>query len=567
MTDAIDLTTEQRTTLSMLLGQFLPGVAVWAYGSRVKWTARPNSDLDLVAFTTPAQHHQVAEIKDALAESNLPFPVDLHVWDEVPERFREIIRKEYVVVQEAKLPESKTSMPGEWPEVTTFANLIEEGALEIGDGYRAKNEELGGDGLIFLRAGHVTDSHINFTGVERFHAALEARVRSKLSMPGDAVVTTKGNSTGRTTFVTSSMPRFVYSPHLSYWRSKDRNRIEGGFLRYWSKGSEFSEQLSGMKASTDMAPYLSLIDQKRLRISLPPIVEQRAIAHILGQLDDKIELNRRMNETLEAMVRTLFKSWFVDFDPVHAKAEGRDSCLPKHLATLFPDSFEDSELGEIPRGWELRTIEELSEQVAMGPFGSSIKISTFVSEGVPVISGQHLRGTLLDDSEFNFITEEHADQLKRSNVQRGDVIFTHAGSIGQVAYIPETSRHERYIISQRQFYMRCNPTKVSPLFIVSYFKTPGGQHRLLANTSSTGVPSISQPVSYLRHLQIVLPPHDLLNIFDSAARSIYRTVAHNENQSRALTSLRDTLLPKLISGELRVQDMNRFEKGMQHGHN
>jgi type I restriction enzyme, S subunit len=183
-------------------------------------------------------------------------------------------------------------------EHTTFAELISEGTLGIGDGYRAKNEELGGDGLIFLRAGHVTDTHIDFDGVERFHAELEPRVRSKLARPGDAIVTTKGNSTGRTAFVSLSMPPFIYSPHLSYWRSKNANRIEGGFLRYWSKGREFADQLAGMKASTDMAPYLSLIDQKRLRISLPAIAEQRAIAHILGTLDDKIELNRRMSATL-----------------------------------------------------------------------------------------------------------------------------------------------------------------------------------------------------------------------------------------------------------------------------
>jgi type I restriction enzyme S subunit len=192
-------------------------------------------------------------------------------------------------------------------------------------------------------------------------------------------------------------------------------------------------------------------------------------------------------------------------------------------------------------GWKLRTIGDLSEQVAMGPFGSSIKVSTFVSEGVPVISGQHLRETLLEDSEFNFITEAHADQLKRSNVKRGDVIFTHAGSIGQVAYIPDTSRYKRYIISQRQFYMRCNPKKMSPLFIASYFKTPIGQHRLLANTSSTGVPSISQPVSYLRHLQIVTPPHDLLSIFDSAAKAIYHvqplTTRTNHGRSQICVTL------------------------------
>jgi type I restriction enzyme S subunit len=243
-------------------------------------------------------------------------------------------------------------------EQYAFAELISPGALEIGDGYRAKNEELGGEGLIFLHAGHVTDTHIDFEGVERFHADLESRVRSKLAKPGDTIVTTKGNSTGRTAFVSPSMPPFVYSPHLSYWRSLDPSRIASGFLRYWCKDPEFATQLAAMKTSTDMAPYLSLVDQKRLQITLPPAGVQRAIAHILGTLDDKIELNRRMNETLEAMAWALFKSWFVDFDPVRAKTEGRDPGPPQPLADLFPDRIEGSELGEIPAGWVVGSVDD-----------------------------------------------------------------------------------------------------------------------------------------------------------------------------------------------------------------
>jgi type I restriction enzyme S subunit len=290
-----------------------------------------------------------------------------------------------------------------------------------------------------------------------------------------------------------------------------------------------------------------------LEIPLPPLAEQKAIAAVLGALDDKIELNRRMNATLEAMARALFQSWFVDFDPVRAKLDGRQPPgLDPATAALFPNEFEDSELGPIPKGWEVRTIEQLAERVAMGPFGSDIKVSTFVPKGIPVVSGQHLRGTLLDDSEFNFVTVEHADRLKRSNVQRGDVIFTHAGSIGQVAYIPETSRYQRYIISQRQFYMRCNHSVISPFYIASYFKTPEGQHRLLANTSSTGVPSISQPVTYLRRLQMVVPPPALLKIFDATVSSIHLKMADNDQQTRTLATLRDTLLPKLLSGALSI---------------
>ncbi len=156
--------------------------------------------------------------------------------------------------------------------------------------------------------------------------------------------------------------------------------------------------------------------------------------------------------------------------------------------------------------WETRKIEEIAEKAGMGPFGSSIRVSTFVSEGIPVISGQHLRGTRLEDLDYNFITHEHADRLRSANVFPGDIIFTHAGNIGQVAYIPNTSRYKRYVISQRQFYMRCNTELADPAFVTYFFQTAEGQHRLLANSSPSGVPSIAQPVTYLRSIEIPLPP-------------------------------------------------------------
>ena len=158
-------------------------------------------------------------------------------------------------------------------------------------------------------------------------------------------------------------------------------------------------------------------------------------------------------------------------------------------------------------GWGSATIEEIAEKVAMGPFGSSIKVETFVSEGVPVISGQHLHGIKVDDTQgFNFISHEHARQLANANVMRGDLVLTYAGNIGQAAYIPDDSKFERYIISQRQFYMRCNRTMVIPEFVALYFRSPAGRHQLLANTSQVGVPMIARPVTYLRTIEIPLPP-------------------------------------------------------------
>jgi len=439
-------------------------------------------------------------------------------------------------------------MAGDRFSRTTFAKLISEGALEIGDGYRAKNEELGGDGLMFLRAGHVTDTHIDFGGVERFHVALETRLQSKLAKPGDAVITTKGNSTGRTTYVTPSMPPFVYSPHLSYWRSLDPSRIAGGFLRYWSKGPEFTNQLAGMKASTDMAPYLSLIDQKRLGITLPPIGEQRAIAHILGTLDDKIELNRRMSETLEAMARALFKSWFVDFDPVRAKAEGRDTGLPKPLADLFPARFVDSELGEIPEDWEVGTLADLS----------------MLNPEVWSKQTRPLRINYVDLSNTKWgrieAATEHAAADAPSRAQRvlrpGDTIVgTVRPGNGSYALVSEGG------LTGSTGFAVLRPSTPQCAQFVYLAATAAESIDALAHLADGGAyPAVSPVV--VAATPVVLPGEGLLSSFSRLAGALLAKIACNERQSRTLAAVRDALLPKLISGESRVRDAERIAAGI-----
>lgn len=157
--------------------------------------------------------------------------------------------------------------------------------------------------------------------------------------------------------------------------------------------------------------------------------------------------------------------------------------------------------------WASRALREVTETVAVGPFGSSIKVETFVKNGVPIISGQHLRGVRLDDSPgYNFISEEHASKLKRSIVGRGDVVLTHAGTIGQVAIIPPSSEYDRYVISQRQFFIRCREDVLDPMFLTCFLRSAPGQHALLANASFSGVPSIAQPSTYVRTLLVPVPP-------------------------------------------------------------
>jgi type I restriction enzyme S subunit len=440
-------------------------------------------------------------------------------------------------------------MAGDRFKQTTFGELITEGALEIGDGYRAKNEELGGDGLIFLRAGHVTDTHIDFDEVERFYAELEPRVRSKLAKPSDVVVTTKGNSTGRTAFVSYSMPSFVYSPHLSYWRSLNPTRIESGFLRYWCKGPEFGDQLTGMKASTDMAPYLSLVDQKRLRITLPPLSEQRSIAHILGTLDDKIELNRRMNETLEAIARALFKSWFVDFEPVGAKAKGRDPGLAKPLADLFPAAFEDSELGEIPAGWNVKTVADLAEVV--GGTTPSTKESAYWDEethwwATPKDLSALAAPVLLDTERR--ITDAGLAQISSGLLPVGTVLLSSRAPIGYlaVAEVP---------VAINQGFIAMKPVKeVSNLFLLLWASS--AHEDILAQANGSTFLEISK--ANFRPIPVTAPSSKVMKMFDRLARPYYNRIVQGERESRTLTALRDSLLPKLISGELRVKDAERI---------
>ncbi len=206
---------------------------------------------------------------------------------------------------------------------TDVSELIERGVLAINDGYRAKNSELGKNRLPFARGGNINGG-FHFEGADCFPRENLDRVGEKTSQPGDAVFTSKG-SVGRFAFVTADVPTFVYSPQLCFWRSLDHDVISPRWLYYWMYRAESYQQYNGVKGQTDMADIVSLRDQRGMHITLPPVKEQTAVAEILGTLDDKIELNRQMNRTLEAMARAIFKAWFVDFEPVKAKAAGATS--------------------------------------------------------------------------------------------------------------------------------------------------------------------------------------------------------------------------------------------------
>lgn len=205
--------------------------------------------------------------------------------------------------------------------------------------------------------------------------------------------------------------------------------------------------------------------------------------------------------------------------------------------------------------WSISTINDIADKVAMGPFGSNIKVSTFVSDGIPIISGNHLRGYFLEEPSFNYITEEHAQRLKNSLVYPKDIVFTHAGNIGQVAMIPDDCHYPMYVLSQRQFYLRCNTEKVVPEYVVLFFHSKQGQHELLSYANQTGVPSISQPATNLKKIPLNLPPIHEQRKWLQLIEPIIKLYQVNIHENERLSRIRDIMLPKLMSGEIDVSNI------------
>jgi len=316
------------------------------------------------------------------------------------------------------------------------------------------------------------------------------------------------------------------------------------FVSYFLRSLDFT-------AYSDKAavPGLNRNDLHTAQVSLPELPEQRAIAHILGTLDDKIELNRRMSETLEAMARALFKSWFVDFDPVRAKAEGRDPGLPQPLADLFPDSFEDSELGEIPEGWEVQSLTGVidvnpARTLRKGDVAPYLDMANMPTRG-------HSPDAVIDrafGSGMRFVNGDTLVARITPCLENGKTAYVDFLRNGQVGW-----GSTEYIV------LRPKPPLPSEF---AYCLARSDEFREFAIQSMTGSSGRQRvPVESLSHFQVVAAPRPIAELFGRLIKPLFGLASAASKESRTLAALRDALLPKLISGELRVKDAEKFIGG------
>ena len=275
-------------------------------------------------------------------------------------------------------------------------------------------------------------------------------------------------------------------------------------------------------------------------LPFPPVLSQRTIAHILGTLDDKIELNRRMNATLEAMARALFRSWFVDFDPVRAKMEGHDTGLPKEIADLFPDRLVESELGEVPEGWPLVPLPEVIEVNPSRPLRKGMTAPYLDMANMPT------RGHAPD----SVIQRPFGSGMRFAN---GDTLvarITPCLENGKTAYVDFLRDDEIGWGSTEYIVMK--PRAPLPNEF-AYCLARGTRFRDFAIRNMSGTSGRQRvPATALHGFSMPFPPERVAAAFGLAAHTLFARAADALQESRSLSALRDTLLPRLVSGELRL---------------
>jgi type I restriction enzyme S subunit len=423
-------------------------------------------------------------------------------------------------------------MAGEW-ETVALEELIEQdrgisyGIVQPGPPVR--------DGVPIVRVSDVRDSRIATDAPLRVSPDIEAAY-SRTRLRGGELLLTLVGTVGEAAVVPESLAGWNTARAVAV--IPVRKEIGSYWVQLALRAPLVRERI-GSRLNTTVQATLNLRDVAQLPIVLPPQRERDAIAHVLGTLDDKIELHRRMNETLAAIARALFKSWFVDFDPVRAKAEGRDPCLPKPLADLVPDSIDDSELGQIPQGWRVGTVDqEFDVTMGQSPPGETYNE---VGDGLPFYQGRA-------DFTFRFPTRRVYCTAPTRLAKQGDTLVTVRAPVGAINMAREDCAVGRGVAAVRHKSGNRSFTYYSMHSLENAFRAFEGEGTVFGSISK----------SDFHKLRFVVPQQELVATFERLCFSIDQAIERDEHESRTLVTLRDTLLPKLVSGELQVKGAERL---------
>jgi type I restriction enzyme S subunit len=335
--------------------------------------------------------------------------------------------------------------------------------------------------------------------------------------------------------------RFLLNQRVGRLRVKDELDTNPRFLYYLLNSPEVLEDVRS-RANSGVQVNLTTTGILETKLNLPERGIQDSVAHILGTLDDKIELNQKMNQTLEDIAKAIFKSWFVDFDPVRAKAEGRPTGLPPEISDLFPDELVDSEIGEIPKGWDVTPLDEI------GNFRNGLALQKYPAkdgeERLPVVKIAQLRKG-----------STHGDDLYASGVPSdfvitdGDYVFSWSGSLMAKYWVGGKGALNQHLFKVEE--------KTQPLwFIAGWVEHFMPEFQSIAESKATTMGHIKR--EHLKQAVCAIPSQELIKRSAEVMTPLIERSILSQQESKVISELRDTLLPKLISGELRIPDAEKF---------
>ncbi|MBI1821763.1 MAG: restriction endonuclease subunit S [Nitrospirae bacterium] len=393
-----------------------------------------------------------------------------------------------------------------------------------------------------IRSQNVYNDGFKVDGLARISEDQALKLEGVSVQENDVLLNITGDSVARTCIAPKDYLPARVNQHVAIIRTNPE-KLDARFLRYFLISPKQQAYLLGMAAIGATRNALTKGMIENLLVPCPNINEQKAIATILGTLDDKIELNRKMNATLEAMAQAIFKSWFVDFDPVLAKAEGRKpSGMDAATAALFPDSFQNSALGKIPKGWEVCALYDCAGYIN----GLAFRNDDFSPErfGLPVIKIGELKDGVTSQTKFTEVIRE-----QKYLISSGNILFSWSGS-------PDTSidtfiwTGENGWLNQHIFKIQIKRPleKLFVYFLLRHLKSVFIE--IARNKQTTGLGHVT--VQDLKRLKTVFPPDDVLRVFNHAVEPLFEKAYTNRCETRTLADIRDLLLPKLLSGEIRV---------------
>ena len=531
----------------ILLARLPKGVRVWVFGSRATWRAKPYSDLDLaLEASEPLPAALVDDLVDEFRESDLPWKVDVLDLNAIAPTFRAIIDKDRVV-----FPLGAKNMDGhDTYQVHRAAtaggvgmrtySIGQIGKVTTGKTPKTADPDNFGDYIPFITPSDM-DGRRLINKTARYLSEKGAQSVMNCIIPaGTVLVSCIGSDMGKTHIaarqsVTNQQINSVIV---------DEMRFNSIFIYYNLFGRR--GELRNLAAGSSAQPILNKSNFSTVEIELPPLPEQRAIAAILGSLDDKIELNRRMNETLEAMARAIFKDWFVDFGPTRAKAEGREPYLALEVWDLFPDR-----LGEdgLPEGWAYIPLVDVID-FKEGP-GIRNWQYTNSNKGVHFINIRCIKDKNISTKIANRVsTEEAYGKYSHFLLKPDDVVVSTSGTLGRYAIV----RHEHLplMLNTSVIRMRAIAGISTRNFIYGYI---GSQEFLteLKIRASGSVQKNFGPV-HLKQMSVMLPAFSVVDAHNKMVNPFIEKYLKNQKGNETLAQLRDTLLPKLMSGEIRVRE-------------